>query len=108
MEKVKVYYRLSDHGYQKVKPDYIDNEKCLNNFLRNFMELKNTDLVYSDDITIIADCVSDETFNWLSDKKLNVERTSFGNGAESFNYTLEESLKLENDTIIYFVENELK
>ena len=27
MEKVKVFYRLSDYGYQKVKPDYIDNEK---------------------------------------------------------------------------------
>ena len=106
MEKVKVYYRLSDHGYQKVKPDYIDNEKCLNNFLRNFMELKNTDLVYSDDITIIADNVGDETFDWLSSKKINVERTQLGSGAQSFNYVLDKAVKLDDDTIVYFIEDD--
>ena len=106
MEKVKVYYRLSDHGYQKVKPDYIDNEKCLNNFLRNFMELKNTDLVYSDDITIIADNVGDETFDWLSNKKINVERTQLGSGAQSFNYVLDKAVKLDDDTIVYFIEDD--
>ena len=106
MEKVKVYYRLSDHGYQKVKPDYIDNEKCLNNFLRNFMEFKNTDLVYSDDITIIADNVGDETFDWLSSKKINVERTQLGSGAQSFNYVLDKAVKLDDDTIVYFIEDD--
>ena len=106
MEIVKVYYRLSDHGYQKVKPDYIDNEKCLNNFLRNFMELKNTDLVYSDDITIIADNVGDETFDWLSSKKINVERTQLGSGAQSFNYVLDKAVKLDDDTIVYFIEDD--
>ena len=106
MEKVKVYYRLSDHGYQKVKPDYIDNEKCLNNFLRNFMEFKNTDLVFSDDITIIADNVGDETFDWLSSKKINVERTQLGSGAQSFNYVLDKAVKLDDDTIVYFIEDD--
>ena len=106
MEKVKVYYRLSDHGYQKIKPDFINNEKCLNNFLRNFMELKNTDLVHDDDIIVIADGVSDNTFDWLKNKNINVERTQFGSGGHSWNYTLDEAVKLEDDTIVYFVEDD--
>jgi hypothetical protein len=28
---MKIIYRISDAGYNKVKPDYIDNEKCLKN-----------------------------------------------------------------------------
>ena len=97
MEKVKVYYRLSDHGYQKVKPDYIDNEKCLHNFISVF---KN------DDIEIIADNVSDKTYEWLSSLDLNVERTKLGSGAQSFNYVLDKAVKLEDNTIVYFVEDD--
>ena len=92
MEKVKVYYRLSDHGYQKVKPDYINNEKCLHNFISVF---KN------DDIEIIADNVSDKTYEWLSSLDLNVERTKLGSGAQSFNYVLDKAVKLEDNTIVY-------
>ena len=29
---MKIIYRISDAGYNKIKPDYIDNEKCLQNF----------------------------------------------------------------------------
>ena len=97
MEKVKVYYRLSDHGYQKVKPDYINNEKCLHNFISVF---KN------DDIEIIADNVSDKTYEWLSSLDLNVERTKLGSGAQSFNYVLDKAVKLEDNTIVYFVEDD--
>ena len=97
MEKVKVYYRLSDHGYQKVNPDYIDNEKCLHNFISVF---KN------DDIEIIADNVSDKTYEWLSSLDLNVERTKLGSGAQSFNYVLDRAVKLEDNTIVYFVEDD--
>ena len=28
---MRIIYRISDAGYNKVKPDYIDNEKCLAN-----------------------------------------------------------------------------
>ena len=47
---MKVIYRISDAGYSKVKPDYIDNDKCLNNFTSIF-----------DDVQIIADNCCDET-----------------------------------------------
>ena len=97
MEKVKIYYRLSDHGYQKIKPDYIDNEKCLSNFISVFGE---------DDIVIIADNVEDATYEWLSSLDLNVVRTKLGSGAKSFNYVLDRVVELEDDTIVYFIEDD--
>ena len=94
---MKIYYRLSDHGYQKTKPDYIDNEKCLTNFISVFGK---------DDIEIIADNVEDKTYEWLSSLDLNVERTKLGSGAQSFNYVLDKAVKLDDDTIVYFVEDD--
>ena len=35
---MKIIYRISDAGYNKVKPDYIDNEKCLQNFCNVFYD----------------------------------------------------------------------
>ena len=29
---MKIIYRISDTGYKKEKPDYINNESCLRNF----------------------------------------------------------------------------
>lgn len=94
---MKIYYRLSDHGYQKIKPDYIDNDKCLTNFISVFG---------GDDIDIIADNVEDNTYDWLNSLDLNIERTQLGSGAQSFNYALDKAVKLEDDTIIYFVEDD--
>ena len=31
-----VVYRISDTGYKKVKPDYINNENCLKNAINMF------------------------------------------------------------------------
>jgi len=106
LEKVKVYYRMSDGGYAKEKPDYIDNRKCLDNFLRNFMELKNTDKCFTEDIIIIADNVSDETYEWVKDKNLNVERTTLGSGAQSFNYVLKKVLDFNRNYVVYLVEDD--
>ena len=33
---MKIIYRISDTGYNKIKPDYINNENCLNNALFTF------------------------------------------------------------------------
>ena len=33
---MKIIYRISDAGYNKVKPDYITNENCLKNALLMF------------------------------------------------------------------------
>ena len=97
MEKIKIFYRLSDHGYNKVKPDYIDNKNCLENFLSVFGK---------DDITIIADNVNEETYQWLEDTNLKVERTNFGSGAQSFNHIFKKVLDFNRNYVVYLVEND--
>tara|TARA_Y100000593_G_scaffold82678_1_gene155463 strand:+ start:2652 stop:3377 length:726 start_codon:yes stop_codon:yes gene_type:complete len=112
LEKLKIYLRISEKKQNKNKPDYINNENCLNNFLRNFMGLKDVDSCVdtNNELNIIADNVGDETYEWLVNKKLNVERTSTdfkaGSGADSFRYVLNKALELDDDTIVYFVEDD--
>ena len=57
---MKIIYRISDAGYNKVKPDYIDNEKCLANAVNVFKAA---------DWSIIADNVSEETNNMIQKYK---------------------------------------
>ena len=108
MEEIKVFYRLSDAGYDKVKPDYINNKECLVNFLSVFK---------GDDIHIIADNVSDDTWRWLGklrttdtySKPTSIERTQLGSGAQSFNYVLDlvfDGAADDSECIYYFVEND--
>lgn len=98
---MRIYYRTSDAGYNKVKPAYINNESCLQNFCNAFY-------VYLNDIRVIADNVSDETFNMI--KKYidpsNVEKVSVGHGAGTFNLALDRALKLDDSEVVYFVEND--
>ena len=49
---MKLIYRISDSGYNKVKPDFITNEICLKNFVEVFLP---------NDFTIIADNISEDT-----------------------------------------------
>lgn len=98
---MKIFYRISDAGYKKVKPDYISNENCLKNFTRVFAN-------YIDDIHITADNVSEETYNIICKyvNSNNIDRVSVGHGAGTFNLTLSNALSYDNDEIIYFVEND--
>ena len=48
-----IIYRISDAGYNKVKPDYISNEACLANAVKHFN---------SNNFIVIADNVSEETY----------------------------------------------
>lgn len=96
-----IYYRISDTGYNKVKPDYIDNENCLRNFCNIFFE-------YIHDIKIIADNVSLETRDMITKyiDPHNITYVSVGHGAGTFNLALDEALKLNDDKIVYFIEND--
>jgi hypothetical protein len=98
---MKIIYRISDAGYNKVKPDYIDNEKCLQNFCNVFY-----DHIY--DIHIIADNCSESTINMINKyiDPANIEKVSVGHGAGTFNLALDKALKWEDDEIVYFVEND--
>jgi len=98
---MKIIYRISDAGYNKVKPDYINNEKCLQNFCNAFYD-------HIDDIYVIADNCSEPTINMINRyiNPTNIEKVSVGHGAGTFNLALDKALKWEDDEIVYFVEND--
>lgn len=95
---MKIIYRISDAGYNKVKPEYINNENCL----------KNATEVFKDaDWTIIADNCSPETLTMVEDiTDCNIEIVSVGHGAGTFNLALDEALMYDDDEIVYFIEND--
>ncbi len=101
---MKIIYRMSDAGYKKEKPDYIDNETCLVNASTRFER---------EDWLVIADNCSDETTDMvkavttsfhLGDSKL--KSVSVGHGAGTFNIALDEALQYNDDDIVYFIEND--
>ena len=96
---MRIIYRISDSGYNKVKPDYINNELCLKNASEVF-----TDAIWS----IIADNTSEETNDMIQKyiTKDSISYVSQGNGAATFNLALNEALKYDDDEIIYFIEND--
>jgi hypothetical protein len=98
---MKIIYRISDAGYNKVKPDYIGNEACLKNFCNVFLD-------YMSNITILADNTSKETNDIIQKyiSKDQIQYVSIGHGAGTFNLALDLALKEEDDEIIYFVEND--
>ena len=98
---MKIIYRISDIGYNKVKPYYINNENCLNNFCKIFIEEIHN-------IHIIADNVSKET-NEMICKYVNqsqITHVKVGHGAGTFNLALDMALNGSDDEIVYFVEND--
>ena len=96
---MKIIYRISDAGYNKVKPDYIDNEKCLANAVNVFKDA---------DWSIIADNVSEETNNMIQKYKSrnHINYASVGHGAGTFNLALDEALNYDDNEIVYFIEND--
>lgn len=96
---MKIIYRISDAGYNKVKPEYINNENCLKNFVYVFG---------NKDIQIIADNCSEDTLKMI--KKYihpnQIKQVSVGHGAGTFNLALDEALKLNDNEVVYFLEND--
>jgi hypothetical protein len=98
---MKIIYRISDVGYRKIKPEYINNEACLKNFCNVFFE-------HIHDIHIIADNCSENTLNMIAKyiDPINIEKVSVGHGAGTFNLALNNALKLDDKETVYFVEND--
>ena len=92
-----VIYRISDAGYQKDKPEYINNQNCLNNALRTFNKVT---------WWVIADNVGDETKEFINSKLKTVEYVSIGHGAGTFNLALDIAINLPDNEIVYFLEND--
>lgn len=94
---MKLIYRISDIGYNKVKPDYINNEACLKNASNVFIGC---------DWLVIADNVSEQTSKMISKYQTNVQHVKVGHGAGTFNLALDEALKLHDNQMVYFLEND--
>lgn len=96
-----IIYRISDVGYNKIKPSYINNENCLKNFCDIFSEhIHNT--------IVLADNCSQSTLDMVHKyvDPINVERVSVGHGAGTFNLALDKAIKLRDNEIVYFLEND--
>jgi hypothetical protein len=96
---MKIIYRISDSGYNKIKPNYINNEACLLNALDIFSTEQHNWLV-------IADNISEATKNMIEKYVLNVKYVSVGHGAGTFNLALNEALQLQEEEVVYFLEND--
>jgi hypothetical protein len=96
---MKLIYRISDTGYNKVKPDYITNENCLKNFVYVFG---------NQNLQVIADNCSKETLQMITKyvHPHNITTVSVGHGAGTFNLALDMALKGKDDEIVYFIEND--
>jgi hypothetical protein len=96
---MKIIYRISDAGYNKVKPDYINNEACLANATRIFKDAN---------WSIIADNISEPTENMVRKYVAEdlIEWVSVGHGAGTFNLALDKALTYDDDEIVYFIEND--
>ena len=94
---MKIIYRISDSGYKKEKPDYIDNEKCLANASKVFKDAE---------WLVIADNCSADTLNMIEKYQTNIKSVSIGHGAGTFNLALDEALTYDEDEIVYFIEND--
>jgi hypothetical protein len=96
---MKIIYRISDSGYNKVKPSYINNESCLKNFVKVFG---------NENLHIIADNCSEDTLHMISKYVHHSAITivSVGHGAGTFNLALDMALGYDDETIVYFVEND--
>lgn len=96
---MKIIYRISDAGYGKVKPEYINNENCLKNFVSVFG---------NQNLHIIADNCSEDTLKMITKyvHPNSIETVSVGHGAGTFNLALDMALGFDDETIVYFVEND--
>jgi hypothetical protein len=98
---MKIIYRISDAGYNKIKPAYINNSACLKNFCNVFFD-------YISDIIILADNCSEQTLTMIGSyiDPINIHKVSVGHGAGTFNIALDKALRLDDKEIVYFVEND--
>jgi hypothetical protein len=92
-----VIYRISDSGYPKEKPEYVNNANCYRSALFVFGKAS---------WTVIADNVSEETKQLVEECSGDIKYVQVGHGAGTFNIALDIALGLPDDEIVYFLEND--
>ena len=96
---MKVIYRISDGGYNKIKPDYVTKKGIFKHFINIFTGY---------DIYVVADNVCDETYNFIL-QYVNVSKVFRINlsNAGSFMYAVDFAINNFDDTQkIYFAEDD--
>ena len=102
-----VFYRISDGGNNKDKPDYITKRNCFDNFCK-YLDPRIIDM------TVIADNVSEETTKYLEEKSIDgagqptydIVHTNYKSGGRSFIHALELAQEQDDDIVCYFVEDD--
>lgn len=94
---MKVLYRISDGSYKKERFKNATKQHCIENFLTHFPK---------EEVTIYADNVRDETYEWIGALGCDVKRTNGGSSAAGFRIVLEEALQLTDNETVYFVEDD--
>lgn len=94
---MKVFYRISDGSYKKERFQHATKKGCLENFLKHFP---------NKEVTIYADNVKDDTYKWVQTYGCNVIRTNGGSSAAGFRIVFEDALQLDDNTVVYFVEDD--
>ena len=99
--RLKALYRISDGSYEKERFPYATKETCLRNFLTVFEPS-------ADDLLIIADNVSDATWDMVNELHPRVVRTNIGHGAGSWRYAAFDVAleQCSDDEVMYFVEDD--
>lgn len=101
VDSIYIYYRICDVGYPKEKPEYITKENCLRNAVQAFP----IDKVHWH---VIADNVCEKTYRMILKYIPTelIERTSVGHGAGTFRMAFEQALKLGDNDLCYFLEDD--
>lgn len=98
---MKVLYRISDNGYNKPKLENATKKRCLINFLVQWPV---------EEVTVYADKCAPRTMEFLQGyeemSQLKLIEINEGSSAQSFRRVVEEALKLPDDEIVYFVEDD--
>ena len=100
MEKIKIYYRISDNSYPKTKLIGATKEVCLRNFCHTFSEA-----ISGQHVEVVCDNCHDATIKLVQDLGLPHIITADGN-AGSLRLVLELALKHDENTLIYSVEDD--
>lgn len=103
MSTLKIIYRISEVGYNKIKANYINNENCFKNAIKRFPPNKYN-------WNVLADGVSNTTKNLLETylDKQNIIYVDIKQGSGyPFFMMLEKMIQeSEDDDILYFLEND--
>ena len=100
-KRIIIVYRISDIGYLKDKPSYINNENCLKNAVLEFPLCECS-------WHVIADNISESTLQMVCKyiPQNNIKHVSVGHGAGTFRIAYDYALQYDDDDCVYFLEND--